>query len=167
MFLSETPAPAAPARSAVPGERRSLVLRAEASDTVAQEIAARVAVDVRAAGVSMTVQTPAGLAPRPDARLIRIRLEPSPPARALSAALSRFGPRLAALIDASQMPDSGAPLEAILAFERTLLQRAVIVPLVHLREVYVLGDRVDSWNAPAVLASGGWNVANVWIRSEP
>jgi MarR-like DNA-binding transcriptional regulator SgrR of sgrS sRNA len=166
MFLSEPQPAPAPARTAVPAERRSLVLRVDASDTVAQDIAARVAVDVRAAGVTMTVQTPAGLAPRPDVRLMRIRLEPSSPPRTLSAALSRFGPRLAALTDGIQPPAAGAPLESVLEAERTLVERAVIVPLVHLREVYALGDRANSWKAPAVLESGGWNLANVWVRGE-
>jgi MarR-like DNA-binding transcriptional regulator SgrR of sgrS sRNA len=166
IFLSEPHAPAA-AGPALTGERRSLTLRVDAADTVAQDIAARVAVDLRAAGVTMTVQTPAGLAPRPDARLIRIRLEPASPPRVLSAALSRSGPRLSGALDGGQMPASGAPLESVLAFERAVVERAVVVPLVHLRDVYALGDRVDSWNAPAVLASGGWNLANMWVRSEP
>jgi ABC-type transport system substrate-binding protein len=164
LFLGDSPP--APVRGAAAAERRTLVLRAEASDTVAQEIAARVAVDVRQAGLTITVQTPSGLAPRPDVRLIRISLEATEPGRALSAALAGFGPRLAPVIDAGQTPVPGAPLESVLDLERAVVERAVIVPLVHLRELYGIGDRVDSWNEPPIGETGRWNLANVWMRGE-
>src|SRR5207244_11732581 len=93
------PRPAVPktAAATVPLERRTFVLRVDAADAVAQEIAARVSVDTREAGVTIIVQAPSGLAPRPDARLVRIKLDATTPDRALSAALTRFGPRGAAL----------------------------------------------------------------------
>jgi peptide/nickel transport system substrate-binding protein len=163
LFIGDSPP--VPVRGAAT-DRRTLVLRAEASDTLAQEIAARVAVDVRQAGLTITVQTPSGLAPRPDVRLIRISLEPTEPGRALSAALAAFGPRLASVIDAGRMPAAGAPLESVLDLERAAVERAVIVPLVHLREVYGIGDRVDSWTEPPIGETGRWNLANVWMRGE-
>ncbi len=114
----------------------------------------------------MTVQAPAGLAPRPDVRLVRIKLEATTPSRALSAALFRFGPRLAALVDGGQLSAADAPLETVLNTERKLVERAVVVPVVHIRELYALGDRVESWNGPVVLGSGAWNLSNAWIRAE-
>jgi peptide/nickel transport system substrate-binding protein len=147
----------------LPLERRTFILRVAASDAVAQEIAARVSVNVREAGVTMTVQAPAGLAPRADARLVRVRLDATTPDRALAAVLTGFGPRVAALVGSS-MPAPGAPLDGVLGTERALLERAVLVPLVHVRDVYGLGERLESWNGPVVLGSGAWNLSNVWIR---
>ena len=45
-------------------------------------------------------------------------------------------------------------------------ERQNAVPVVHIRELYALSDRVDSWNGPMVLGSGTWNLSNAWIRAE-
>jgi MarR-like DNA-binding transcriptional regulator SgrR of sgrS sRNA len=167
-FVAGTRAPLSRAAVALLApERRTFVLRVDAADAVAQEIAARVSVNAREAGVTVTVQSPAGLAPRPDARLLRVKLEATTPDRALLGALAALGPRLTALAGAVPAPGSGPPLESVLSTEGALLERSVIVPLVHVREVYALGDRVESWNGPVVLGSGAWNLANVWVRPEP
>jgi ABC-type transport system substrate-binding protein len=155
--------PAAVARLAP--DRRTVILRVDASDSVAQEVAARVSVDAREAGITINVQVPAGLAPRPDARLVRVRLEATTPDRAFAAALTALGPRVAALPGGAPIT-AGAQLEAVLDAERSLLERAVFVPLVHVRDVYALGERVDSWDGSAVLGSGAWNLSNVWIRPD-
>jgi ABC-type transport system substrate-binding protein len=167
-FVGDLPAAIAPAAvAALPVERRTFVLRVDPADGLAQEIAARVSVNVRESGITMTVQVPAGLAPRPDARLIRVKLEASSPDRALAGALAGFGPRAAALADYRSIPGAGQPLESVLNTERVLVERGVIVPLVHVRELYALGERVDSWSGPVILGSGAWNLANVWVRPEP
>jgi signal transduction histidine kinase len=54
--------------------QRQVLLRIDPSDAIAQAIAERLAVDAREAGFTITLQAPVGLAPRPDARLVRIRL---------------------------------------------------------------------------------------------
>jgi hypothetical protein len=168
LFVGDPPAalPRA-AVAALPVERRTFVLRVDAGDGLAQEIAARVSVNAREAGITMTVQMPAGLAPRPDARLVRVRLEASTADRVLAAALAAFGPRATVLADVRSSPGPGTPLASVLDAERVLAERGVIVPLVHMRELYAVGERVDSWNGPVVLASGVWNLANVWLRPEP
>jgi MarR-like DNA-binding transcriptional regulator SgrR of sgrS sRNA len=167
-FVTHSWAPLAPAAvAALPIERRTLILRVDAADAVAQEIGARVAVNAREAGVTLTVQAPAGLAPRPDARLVRVKLEATTPDRALAGALTGFGPRVTALAGALPSPGAGAALDSVLATELALLERGVVVPLVHVREVYALGERVESWNGPVVLGSGAWNLSDVWIRNEP
>jgi hypothetical protein len=167
-FATYSPAPLAPAAiAALPIERRSFILRVEAADAVAHEIGARVAVNAREAGVTITVQAPAGLAPRPDARLVRVKLEATTPDRALARALTGFGPRVIALAGGLPTPGAGVPLDSVLGTELALLERQVIIPLVHVREVYALGERVESWNGPVVLGSGAWNLSNVWIRNEP
>ena len=161
------PAVSRSAAATVPLERRTFVLRVDAADAVAQEIAARVSVDTREAGVTIIVQAPSGLAPRPDARLVRIKLDATTPDRALSAALTRFGPRVEALAGMGAMAAADPSVGAVLDVERALLEHAVIVPLVHVRELYAVGERVESWSGPVVLGSGAWNLANVSIRPEP
>jgi len=153
--------------TALPAERRTLILRVDPTDSLATDIAARVAVDAREAGIVVTVQAPTGLAPRPDARLIRVRLHPTTPDRALAAALGGLGPRVPALIAGAPSLSAGAPLETVLAVERTALETAMIVPLVHVRDVYAVGERVDSWNEPMILPSGAWNLAGVWVKAVP
>jgi MarR-like DNA-binding transcriptional regulator SgrR of sgrS sRNA len=167
-FVTHSP-PAVPRTAAgtVPLERRTFVLRVDTSDTVAQEIAARVSVDAREAGVTIVVQAPSGLAPRPDARLVRIKLDATTPDRVLSAALTRFGPRVEALAPAGPVAAADTSVGSVLNVERALLEHAVIVPLVHVRELYAIGERVESWSGPVVLGSGALNFSTVWIRPEP
>jgi hypothetical protein len=115
----------------------------------------------------VTVQAAAGLAPRPDARLVRIRLDATTPDRALTSALTALGPRVTALAGGLPVPGSGAPLESVLATEAAVLEPGVVVPLAHVRELYALGERVELWSGPAVRGSGAWNLANVWVHAAP
>jgi hypothetical protein len=62
-------------------------------------------------------------------------------------------------------PDTGASIEDVLLTERMLLARDVIVPVVHIPDLYAVGPRVQSWNGPGVFPSGAWNLANVWLRT--
>jgi len=147
-------------------EQRRLTVRVDAGDPVAQAIAERVAVDAREAGVTIKVQAPVGLAPRPDVRLVRIAFDATTPDRALTAIMASLGARVTALATTERAPAIGAPLETVYRVERALVERDVIVPVVHLPALYGLGDRVESWNGPVVWPTGAWNLANVWLRSE-
>lgn len=153
------PSAAAPAR---PGTARTdrlpLVLRVDAADALARAIAERVAVDAREAGFSVSVQAPAGLAPRADARLVRIRLTATTPDRAFNGAMVR-----SAIRPAIERPVLA--VDAVYQAESDVLDRSVVVPIVHLRDLYGVGARVGVWNAAAVLETGEWNFANVWLRS--
>jgi hypothetical protein len=85
------------------------------------------------------------------------------PDRALVAAAGRLSARDAANPAAAIL--SPAPsLEAVYQAEQKLLDRSIVVPLVHLPEIYGLGERVGTWNAASVRPSGGWNFADVWLR---
>lgn len=163
--------PAAPAASrasnlALPPEQRTLTLRVDAADALGQAIAERVAVDAREAGLTMNVQAPVGLAPRPDARLVAIRFEATTPDRALAAATAVLGPRSVALATNETAPSAGAPIDAVYRTERALLDRFVIVPIVHVPDVYAIADRVEGWGGDAVYSTGAWNVANLWLRAD-
>ena len=110
------------------------------------------------------MQAPAGLAPRPDARLVRLALEPTAPDRTLAALLADLGGRTVALATAAPAPPAGATLEAVVAFERALLQGSVVVPVVRVPELYGLGEGVHVFDGDAVAPTGGWNFANVWVH---
>ncbi|HEX9438333.1 MAG TPA: hypothetical protein VF909_01575, partial [Roseiflexaceae bacterium] len=88
----------------------------------------------------------------------------SSPERVLAAVARQFATRdveatVAALLSAR------APLEAVYQAEQKLLDQSLVVPIVHVPEMYGLSDRVGTWNAPAVRASGDWNFASLWLRN--
>ena len=149
----------------LPPGRRTLTLRVDPADAAARAIADRIAVDAREAGFALTVQAPAGLAPRPDLRLLRVRLAPATPERALAGAMTTLGSRTLSYVSGELPPAPGAPLPDVHRVERALLERSIIVPVVHVPEIYGLGERVDSWNAPVVNATGAWDLANAWLRA--
>src|SRR5262249_30177807 len=109
---------------ALPSDRRSVLLRVDPADAVAQAIGDRLAVDAREAGFSIRLQAPVGLAPRADARLVRVAVPATTPDRALPQAIARLmlrGWSPAAL-------PANSPLDATLRAEQALLDGAVIVP---------------------------------------
>jgi ABC-type transport system substrate-binding protein len=155
-------------RSAVAGlppDRRSIALRVAAGDPVAQAIAQRIAVNARDAGLTVTVQAPSGLGPRFDVRLLRVAVRAAAPAAALSDVMAGLGARTIAGVGRITPPDSDASLETVLLTERALVARDVIVPIVHVPELYAVSPRFQTWNGPAVLATGAWNLANVWLSA--
>jgi ABC-type transport system substrate-binding protein len=151
--------------AALSADRRTLALRVTPSDPVAQAVAQRIAVNARDVGFALTVQSPAGLGPRFDLRLVRLSFRATGPPQALSDLMAGFGPRILTLLGRITPPDAGASLENVLLTERSLLTADIIVPVVHVPELYAIGLRVQSWNGPAVLPSGAWNLANVWLNA--
>ena len=150
---------------ALPAGRRTLALRVAPSDPVAQAVAQRIAVNARDAGFVLTVQSPAGLGPRFDVRLLRLPLRAATPPEALSDLMSGVGPRIVALLGRITRPNPGASLEDVLATEWAMVATDIVVPIVHVPELYAVGPRVQSWNGPAVLPSGAWNLADVWLNA--
>lgn len=146
--------------AALPLEQREVSIRVDAADPVAQAIAERVAVDGREAGFAIKVQAP-GLAPRPDARVIRIEIPITSPDRALAAVAERVAARDTT---AATLVSPGASLDAVYQAEQKLIDRAVVIPLAHLPELYGLSDRVATWNAGTLGPTGQWNFADVWLR---
>jgi peptide/nickel transport system substrate-binding protein len=141
----------------------TLVLRVTASDATALSMAQRIAVNARDAGVSLTVQAPTGLASRADLRMVRLPIEPATPALAIAGLMNDFGPRTMVLTGRVPPPESGSPLEVVVQTERALLEHDVIVPIVHVPELYGLGAGLESSNGPVVLPSGAWDLPNVWL----
>jgi peptide/nickel transport system substrate-binding protein len=152
--------------SALPVERRTLVLRIPAGDSVAQAMADRIAVDARDAGLTVTVQAPTGLAPRADMRLIRVPLSVTTPDRGLAGVMGTLGPRTLASATREAAPAPGSSLDAVARVERSLLEQHVIVPIVHVPALYAVRERVDWLEGPVVLPSGRWNLEDVWVEPD-
>jgi len=150
---------------ALPATQRMLALRVTPSDPVAQAVAQRIAVNARDAGFVVNVQAPAGLGPRFDLRLLRLSFRAAGPPQALSDLMAGIAPRILTLLGRATRPDASASLEDVLLTERALLAADIIVPVVHVPELYAVGPRAQSWNEPAVLPSGAWNLANVWLNA--
>ena len=150
--------------AALPVDQRELTVRVDASDSLAQAIAERVAVDARESGLTIKVQAPTGLAPRPDARLVRVRAAPAAPERAFSDLLGRLASRAAgdALAPSASPPGS---IDEVYRTESSIIDRSVVIPIVHLPDVYAAVDRLSVWQAPPVLGTGAWNFADVWLRA--
>ncbi len=108
----------------------------------------------------MRLRRPVGLAPRVDARLVRVALPATTPDRAFAQASARLATRGWPAIAA---PD-GAALEATYHAEQALLDRVVVVPVVHVPELYGLGERVGFSTSPAARPTGGWDLAGVWLQ---
>jgi hypothetical protein len=80
--------------------------------------------------------------------------------------MAALTPRTLAYVSREPVPAAGAALEEVLRVERALVARDVIVPVVHGPDIYGLGARVDSWKGPAVLPTGEWNFANIWLTAD-
>lgn len=138
------------------------VLGYDFADPLEQTVAARIIVNAREAGISLTLEPIRASGPAravPDARLVRLRM-PSPlPRAALGKFLEILAPQAA--IDAAPFPDP-ASTEEIYNRERAVVSSFRVVPLVWLPQVYGLSARVRNWKAPA--AGGEWPLADVWLE---
>ena len=152
------------AAAPLPAARRALTIRVEPTDPIARAVADRIAVDGRETGLAVTVQAPTGLAPRPDARLLHLAVEEMTADRVLAEIATALGARVVAPSGAAPAP--GLPLDAVYRAERALLASDVVVPIVHVASVYGIGERVEFAGPSAVLPSGAWDAANVWLRPE-
>jgi peptide/nickel transport system substrate-binding protein len=153
-----------PAVTALPAEQRAVTLRVDPADAVARAVAERIAVDAREVGFTVTIQAPAGLAPRPDVRLLRVTADSTSPDRALARLSSDLGSRVTATAPKDAMPTAASQLDNAVRFEGALLQDSTVVPVVRVPDLYGVGDAVDVWDGEVVGATGRWNVANVWLR---
>jgi ABC-type transport system substrate-binding protein len=150
-----------------------IVLGYDSGDSLEQNIAERIAVNAREAGISLAARavpqtsaqagTPgeANGAASIDARLIRWAMPSSHPRDALvnlQAALNAFG-----IADPGALPERASANE-IYDRERTILNGYRIVPLVWLPHVCGLSSRIRDWQPPGPGQS--WALADVWLEGE-
>ena len=157
---SAGPALAPAAIAALPVDQKTIVLRVDPGDAVTQAIAERLAVDAREAGFTIKVQAPVGLAPRADARLVRVAIAATTADRAFLQASGRLAVRG---MPATALPP-GSSLEATYHAEQAAIDPFVVVPVVHLAELYGIGDRVGASVNAAARPTGGWNLADLWLQ---
>jgi ABC-type transport system substrate-binding protein len=141
-FLFSSPPDLPRARQMLAGVRlRPLTLSYSSADSLAKAIAERIAVNARDAGISIQVSP---FAPNPHLRLARIRIE------SLSQLAAEFGLASAA----------GSPYEA----ERAMLQGGVVIPLLHVPDVFAIHPRVRGWEGAHESRDGLLHLENVWIE---
>ena len=157
---NDGPKLSAPAVGALPIDQRTVLVRVDPADLETQAIAERLAVDAREAGFTVNVQAPVGLAPRPDARLVRIAAPATTPDRAFAQMTGRLVARGSPAIP----PPTSAALDATYDAEQALLDRVVVVPIVHLPELYGVGERVGASATAVARPIGGWNLADLWLQ---
>lgn len=87
------------------GGSPAFVLGYDSGDSFEQSVAERIAVDARAAGLTVTVQ-PSGAAGLPDARLVRLSMPSPEPQRSLQSFLTAVVPM--AGLDTVQLPSSAS-----------------------------------------------------------
>ncbi|MDE3109245.1 MAG: hypothetical protein KGL02_04820 [Acidobacteriota bacterium] len=143
------------------GGLHSLALGYDAGDSLEQSVAERIAVDARAAGLSVSTQpmSPGNSAGLPDARLVRLSMPSPAPQTSLQSFLSVLVPM--AGLDSMQLPAS-ASTEQIYAAERGVAEGYRVVPLVWFPHVFGLSNRVMDWRAPDPGES--WPFTDVWLN---
>jgi hypothetical protein len=143
------------------GGSHSLVLGYDSGELFEENVAERIAVDARAAGLTVTAQplsagvTATGL---PDARLVRLTMPLPQPQASLKSFLTTLVPM--AGLDAVQLPNT-ASTEQIYAAERGVIATYRVVPLVWFPHVFGLSSRVMDWWAPDPGES--WPFVDVWL----
>ena len=133
----------------------ALLLGYDSSDSLAQAVADRIAVNASDAGIKVTTK---GLGPvqsaQVEARVVRLTLGSPDPRQALEDYLRSLGISM-------PTPSAGAGTpEELYVRERAALENYRIVPLVHLPEVFGLSSQVKDW-MPA--RWGEWRLADVWL----
>jgi peptide/nickel transport system substrate-binding protein len=156
------PGPAPRSAGSVPSGAVPLELSFDAADPLARVIAERIAVDSRAAGMAIQLSGKSGAAKAgmSELRFVRMKIRPATAATALAELQAGLG-----LGDyrPERAPES---IQTAYEVERSLLEDCVVIPLLHLPEVYAVSQRVRSWNTPAVLRTGEWRFEDVWLFPE-
>lgn len=142
---------------------RTWRLQAEPNDAVVQALAGRLVVDARDAGLSVSLVPPGSFGPPPDARLVRRAVPVTMPDRALRLLLPELGvSQLPPGQDGAQPTASAA--ERAYRLEASFVGRSLVVPLVHLPELYGVGPRVAGWPGPALEPPGASRLELAWLR---
>jgi peptide/nickel transport system substrate-binding protein len=140
------------------GGSPAFVLGYDSGDSFEQSVAERIAVDARAAGLTITVQA-SDAGSLPDARVVRLSMPSPEPQRSLQSFLTALVPM--AGLDTVQLP-ANASTEKIYAAERGVIDTYRVVPLVWYPHVFGLSIRMMDWGAPD--PGEIWPLADVWLN---
>ena len=118
-------------------------------DPMWQQVAARIVVNARDAGIALSL----GPSPAADVRLTEARVVSADPGRALAAIAASLG---------LGEPSRGDSAESLYRAERALLDGFRAIPLFHLPYVYGVGPRVKG--GPGIGPLGEWRFETVWLE---
>ena len=93
-------------------------------------------------------------------RLVRVAMAATTADRAFLQATGRLAVRGVA---AAPLPP-GSSLETTYHAEQAAIDPFIVVPVVHLAELYGIGDRVGASLNAAARPTGGWNLADLWLQ---
>lgn len=137
---------------------QALTLVYDGADAVAMQVAQRVAVNARDAGINVTVAAEnrggSDAGSKADARLMRLRFVPPGAQQALAALFAQIELSTA---DAPRVLDS--PQQRYAA-ERAAIDNGTVIPLAFVPEVYAVNSAVKDWLIPRW---GGWNLGGTWL----
>jgi MarR-like DNA-binding transcriptional regulator SgrR of sgrS sRNA len=147
----------------LPAAARAWRVQVDGTDTVLQALAGRLALDAREAGLSVSIVAAGLPGPAPDARLVR-RLAPAGRTeRALRQLISDFRIQPPPAIDPG-VPAAGP--ESAWRLESSLVAQHLVLPLVHLPELFGVGSKVSGWDGPRLCPPGSWSLEHAWLRGD-
>ena len=154
----------ASARALTPAAR-AWRLQVDPTDAVLQAVAGRLVLDARDAGLSVSLAPAASTGPLADARLVRRLVPVTRPERALRLLLPELG-LSASSGTGDEAPVGAATPDAAWRLESSVVDRHLVIPLVHLSELFGVAPRVAGWPGPALQPPGGLQLERAWLRGD-
>lgn len=143
------------------GPSPKIVLGYDSGDPLLQAIGERIAVNARAAGISVTPEAIfKGGTSKADARLVRLDMPSAEPRAALASFIEDLKPTAMSNEDREPLPDSATP-EQIYEREASVVRSFSVIPIAWVPHVYGLSGRVRDWTAPK--PGEPLPLANVWL----
>jgi peptide/nickel transport system substrate-binding protein len=144
---------------------RAWRLQVDPNDAVLQALAGRLVLDAREAGLSVSLAALGSPGPLVDARLVRRFVPVASPERALRLLLPDLGLSPGAGGSDEARVGAGTP-EAAWRLESSVVDRHLVIPLVHLPELFGVGPRVAGWPGPSMEPPGGLRLERAWLRGD-
>src|SRR5579863_8995463 len=162
-FLFSTAPDAARAKELLSqiGPSPKIGLGYDSGDPLLQAIGERIAVNARAAGISVTPEAIFKGGPsKADARLVRLDMASAEPRTALASFIENLKPIAISNEDREPLPDPATP-EQIYEREASVVRSFSVIPVAWAPHVYGLSGRVRDWTAPK--PGEPLPLANVWL----
>jgi len=140
------------------GSVSPLSLAYDASDPLAKQVAERLEVNAREAGILLQPSPEAGPSRKADvdARLMRVRIQSPDPAAALAAIGETLG------VAALRKAQAAASIEALYGIESEVLKDHSIIPIAHIPAAFSLAPAVHDW---MITSWGTIDLADLWVEA--
>jgi peptide/nickel transport system substrate-binding protein len=132
----------------------SLNLAFDAFDTLARNMAERIKVNAREAGITIN------LSGRPDIRLLRLPICTPAPESAIINLLKSLR-----VMDNTSIIDTSS-IEAVYAAENAALSSYRVIPLFHVPEIFGSSPRLKTWMTTGIDRFGEWRFDDMWLDME-